>query len=86
MISYDLKRPGQDYTTLIKEIKSLGSSWCHALQSTWLVDTLKSAEQVRAALKGHMDTNDLILVVDITRDDYSGYLDQEIVDWLRTHM
>ncbi|MET7917577.1 hypothetical protein ABZU45_16850 [Streptomyces avermitilis] len=85
MISYDLKKPGQDYTTLIKEIKSLGS-WCHALKSTWLVDTPKSAEQVRATLKAHMDADDLILVVNVTGANYSGYLDEEVVAWLRTHM
>ncbi|MEV7979417.1 hypothetical protein [Streptomyces sp. NPDC086519] len=86
MISYDLKKPGQDYETLIKEIKALGSSWCHALKSTWLVETVKSADQVRATLKARMDANDLILVVNVTGDNYSGYLDEEVVAWLRTHM
>ncbi|MFJ4786031.1 hypothetical protein [Streptomyces sp. NPDC088794] len=86
MISYDLKKPGQDYTTLIKQIKSLGSSWCHALESTWLVATQKSADQVRGTLKSYMDANDLILVVNVTSDDYSGYLEDEVVKWLRTHM
>ncbi|MEU9388611.1 hypothetical protein AB0D86_01240 [Streptomyces sp. NPDC048324] len=85
MISYDLKKPGQDYTTLIKEIKSLGS-WCHALKSTWLVDTLKSSQQVHSALRAHMDSNDLILVVNITNDDHAGYLDDEVVKWIRQHM
>ncbi|MFF4885241.1 hypothetical protein ACFY2D_20665 [Streptomyces nigra] len=47
---------------------------------------MKSADQVRAALKAHMDANDLILVVNVTGDNYSGYLDEEVVAWLRTHM
>jgi hypothetical protein len=86
MISYDLKKPGQDYATLIKAIKSISGDWCHPLESTWVVPTSLSAVQVRDRLKPYMDSNDSILVVNITNDDYSGYLDDRAVTWLRTHM
>lgn len=33
-----------------------------------------------------MDANDLIVVVNITGDNYSGYLDEEVVARLRLHM
>lgn len=36
-ITYDLRKPGQDYTPLYEAIKALGTSYKHDMQSTWLV-------------------------------------------------
>lgn len=62
IISYDLRRPGQDYSSLHDAIKGLGA-WWHHLESTWLVVTNRTAAQVRDALAPEMDGNDKILVV-----------------------
>jgi hypothetical protein len=61
-ISYDLRRPGQDYESLHEAIKRLGT-WWHHLESTWVVVTNMSATQVRDALTRELDANDKILVV-----------------------
>lgn len=61
-ISYDLKKPGQNYDSLYDAIRKLGVTW-HGLESTWLVDTQLSTQQVAAMLRGHIDPNDYLLVV-----------------------
>ncbi|MFD4543987.1 hypothetical protein [Streptomyces bauhiniae] len=86
MIGYDLNKPGQNYTTLINEIKALGS-WCHPLESTWVVSTTKSASQVRDTLKGFVDTNDELLVMDVTGTGWASYnLDTRVAEWLQVNL
>ena len=64
VISYDLDKPGQNYVGLTARLTQLGafrvqfSQW--ALASTW------TAVQLRDDLKTYLDTNDRLLVVEVT--------------------
>ena len=82
-VSYDLRKPGRDYTLLHKKIKDLGA-WWHYLDSTWLVKTSKSAEQIAESLRAAIDQNDRLLVINVGRD-YAGWLENEAWEWLRDH-
>lgn len=84
LISYDLKAPGQNYTQLYEEIKSLGD-WRHPMESTWVVHTGNelSAKTIRERLQRNMDERDLILVVNISESDYSGWLATSFWDWYK---
>lgn len=81
-INYDLKRPGQNYDALHDAIKNCGS-WWHFLGSTWLVDTSLNASGIWDRLAPHVDKNDFVLVIGVTRD-YSGWLPQEAWDWIKS--
>lgn len=60
-ISYDLDKPGQDYTDLINAIEKLDGK--RILFSDWLVGTTRyTAEQLRDYLLQFMDGNDRIFV------------------------
>lgn len=65
MIGYDLNKPGKDYGPLVEAIKALGA-WWHHLDSTWLVKCEKTATDVRDALRTQLDSNDELLVLDVT--------------------
>lgn len=79
-IDYDLKRPGQNYEALHEAIKSFGA-WWHYLDSTWMVDTSLNAAGVWKKLEPHVDGNDYLLVIGVTRD-YQGWLPKEAWDWI----
>lgn len=79
-INYDLKRPGQNYQALYDAIKSCGATW-HYLGSTWLVDTTLTTGQLWAALAPHVDKNDSVLVIGVTRN-YQGWLPKDAWDWI----
>lgn len=81
LVTYDLNRPGQNYQSLYDAIESYGS-WAKPVESVWLVDTHKSAEQIYNGLRQHIDENDSILVVETGRDR-AGWLPKEVWDWLR---
>lgn len=83
LISYDLIRaPEKDYTHLIAHLKGY-SKWARPLESVWLVKSPLTAEQVRNAARAHMDANDKMLVVDITKRAAAWVnLSQEVSTWI----
>ncbi|MBX4188286.1 MAG: hypothetical protein KW793_04105 [Candidatus Doudnabacteria bacterium] len=82
LITYDLNKPQQNYNQLYEEIKKLGS-WWHYLDSTWLVDTQLSPQQVWELIAPKVDKNDSVFVVRIT-SSHSGWLNQEAWDWINS--
>lgn len=67
LISYDLNRPEQNYSDLIGYLKSFSTRW-HHLDSFWLVKTELTAKEVRDQAWSHMDSDDELLVIDVTGD------------------
>ena len=48
-------------------------SWWHHLDSTWLIKTNRSAVQVRDELKPLIDSNDELLVIEVTSDSAAWF-------------
>ena len=83
IIGYDLRRPGQNYDSLIKQIKELGS-WWHGLDSTWIIKTNQTATQIRDVLRQHIDSNDRLLVAELTGNAaWTGSMSDTAAKWLR---
>lgn len=83
-ISYDLSQPGQKYAGLIEEIKR-SPGYLHCLESTWLVSTAETAEQVFQRLSPNLDKNDSILVIEVVKN-YQGWLSKEKWEWINQHV
>ncbi|MER0217466.1 MAG: hypothetical protein DU481_15165 [Nitrosomonas sp.] len=81
-VSYDLNKQGQNYHALYEELKKL--PWAHPLDSTWLIATSESAQQLSDRLRKHLDNNDFILVIEVT--NYAGWLNKDIWDWIRNNI
>lgn len=82
MIGYDLKRPGRNYPELFRAIENLAASRWHCLDSTWLIETGRSAENIRDTLVPHIDANDRLLVDRVYGTWASWHLPENCVDWL----
>ncbi|MBI4207197.1 MAG: hypothetical protein HY527_19420 [Betaproteobacteria bacterium] len=80
LITYDLKRPGQDYAELYAEIKKAGT-WWHHLGSTWIIETTSSPKHWYERLAPHIDGNDNLIIFEIT-SNYYGWAPQKAWDWL----
>ena len=83
-INYDLKKPGQNYEALYQAIKGCGD-WWHHLGSTWLVDTSLDANGIYNHLAPHVDKNDFILVIGVTRN-YQGWLPEQAWEWINSRV
>jgi CRISPR/Cas system-associated endoribonuclease Cas2 len=59
-ISYDLNRPGQDYSSLISALETLGAK--RYQKSAWLLTTTASATEIVNALSSHIDKTDSLFV------------------------
>ena len=81
LITYDLKKPGQDYTSLHNTIKS-ADSWWHYLESTWLIKTNQDPSVWTDKIKRVIDPNDYLFIVDISGKSYNGWLPQKAWDWI----
>jgi hypothetical protein len=66
LITYDLDKPGQDYNAIHAKIKSLGR-WYYPQQSVFYIHTGLSPEQAHNAIATVMDSNDKLIVVNITK-------------------
>lgn len=62
IISYDLCRPGKDYSSLYKAIKSF-PGWGRLTESTWAIVCSGSVVQIRDYLMQYMDANDRLVVI-----------------------
>jgi len=65
LISYDLDKPGQDYTDLIKAIEQIGG--VKTLFSEWFVVTqTMNAKTIFDRLSPFVDSNDRLLVLGLS--------------------
>lgn len=71
-ISYDLNSPGQNYDSVIDEIKKLGR-WAKVQKSLWYVNSNLSAYQARDQVWAKMDRNDSLIVVDAKNNMAAWY-------------
>ena len=83
-VSYDLNKAGQNYANLYEELKN-SQSWWHYLDSTWLISTPETAEQLFQRMKPHIDNNDSMLVIGVT-SARSGWLTNDAWEWLTKHL
>lgn len=63
LMTYDLDKPGQNYTGLIAALTSAGA--VRILLSTWVIQTTESHAQVRDRYRRYIDANDRLFVTDV---------------------
>lgn len=87
LICYDLNKEGQNYKKLIEEIKKMANGYWHHLDSTWIICTEANAKMICNQLKQFMDSNDELLVSEITKlgSSWTGF-NKSGTDWLEQHI
>ena len=80
VVSYDLRKPGQDYKGLFDELQA-SPGWWHYLESTWLIATSESANELYDRLRKHLDRDDSILVIQ-AGGDRQGWLPKKAWEWI----
>ena len=88
LISYDLIGPEtrEDYIRLINHIKSF-TYWAKPLKSVWFIKTDKGIAEVRNELKQYTDSNDKILVIDVTNANWgTSNISAQVTDWMKNNI
>lgn len=78
IVSYDLCKPGRDYSSLLARLRALGG--VRPLESYWILKGTYTADALRDDLRQHIDANDRLLVYDTSagRWAWSGTLKTDI--------
>ena len=84
LVSYDLRKPNQNYEGLFEELKR-SPAWWHYLDSTWLISTSESAAQIYHRLAIYINPPDNILIIQVTKD-YYGWLPKEAWAWIKQNV
>ncbi|MFA7302083.1 MAG: hypothetical protein WC069_07260 [Candidatus Shapirobacteria bacterium] len=84
LVTYDLKKPGKDYTSLYNLLKT-APHWWHYMESVWIIQTTETVDMWNTKIAAVIDQNDLVLIVDITKRPRQGRLIKEAWDWIRTN-
>lgn len=85
IISYDLRKPGQNYEDLIVAINNYDC--CKINKSDWLIRTYASCKVVRDELMEYIDSNDTLFVAELSNKPgwwASFGLDKNAVNWLNS--
>ena len=85
LISYDLKKPDRDYSSLYEAIKNAGCNWWHYLESVWIINTDLTPGVCSDLIRSSMDEDDSLFVVDITGKAHQGWLPSKAWDWFKTN-
>lgn len=80
LITYDLNSPGQKHQKLHSFITE-HFPYAKLSESSFAVKSKKSSEQVFDLVKGYIDSNDDLFVIQLTRP-YSGYGEKNVIKWL----
>lgn len=83
-ISYDLRKQ-RNYDALYERLKSYGT-WCHALESSWVIVTTQSAVQIRDYLSQALDRDDGLLVTRLQGEAAWAGLGSEVTNWLKQQL
>lgn len=83
-ITYDLRQPGRDYSNLFEAIKK-SPRWWHYLESTWIIVTEETANQVWERISSAIDKNDFLLIIEV-RDNVQGWLPKDAWDWIHQNI
>jgi hypothetical protein len=86
LITYDLKKPARDYSTLFVGIQSFGT-YAHVLESVWIIKSDLSALQVRDYLKRYLDGDDKIFVTGIIPREWASVnLAPNTITWMQQQL
>ncbi len=84
LVSYDLRAPGRNYQNLHDYLDSF-PSWAKPLESVWLIETTLTAAQLRDGAVKHIDTNDQIFVVEVTKQPAAWKnLATNVINWINS--
>jgi len=88
LISYDLRIPetAEDYKRIIKHIESY-QYWAKPLKSVWFIKTSKDQSAIRDELKVLSDSNDGILVINVTNKGWATVgIDSKVTNWMKNNI
>jgi CRISPR/Cas system-associated endoribonuclease Cas2 len=84
LVTYDLNSPGQKHAKVLELIKS-SNNWERLSESSYVINTSLSPDQVYKHFEKLLDTNDNIWIISLKKP-YSGFGSKKVIDWLDNNL
>lgn len=84
IVAYDLNAPGQNYKKMTEALEAYGTNQKKILETTWLLKTRKSAQEIYDDLTRNLDSNDYIIVIEVVPSNKQGWLPKAAWEWLNS--
>ena len=85
IITYDLKEEGQNYTEILKRIKSYGT-WAKLGRSEYIVVSNQTHTEIRDYLKGALDLNDALFVGTLNAPAAWSGMPENVSKWIISNL
>ncbi|MFD1794726.1 SinR family protein [Paracoccus aurantiacus] len=90
LVGYDLNREGSNYSeknkALIELIKDEANGYWHHLDSSWIINSSKTATLLRDRFKTVLDDDDELLVIKVSAPAAWHGFNKSGSDWLVKHI
>jgi len=83
LVSYDLNKPGQKHSALLKDIKEY--PWARLSESSYAIKTSSTASTIYNSLKKHIDNSDNLYIINIKKP-YDGFGSKDVINWLDSNL
>lgn len=83
LVTYDLNKPGKDYSDLLKTIKSY--SWARLSESSYAISTDSTPQTIYGQLEPYLDSNDTLYVITLKKP-YAGVGPKDVNNWLASNL
>lgn len=86
LIVYKLNDYKTDYSIISEKIKSY-SNWAKPFDRTWLINTDRSAVEIRDGLAASINRRGRILVIDVSGSAWAtSMVDNKVNDWMHKNV
>lgn len=86
LVTYDLNKPGKDYSTLYTALRQYDYIRDNGLDSVWFVSTNWTANQIYEHLRVHLDRTDRIIITQMRGGEHQGWMHQNIWAWINARL
>jgi hypothetical protein len=86
LVTYDLKKPGQNYDEFYKVIKT--HPWAKLSESSYAIVTDEAPKVIYAKLYSHIDGGDQLFIMTLANSWWGRASDQtpEVMTWLKKYL
>ena len=86
LITYDLNKPGKDYTSLYLALRQYQFIRDTGLDSVWFVSTQLTPGQIYEHLRHHLDISDRIFITQIQGGTHQGWMNADVWAWINARI
>jgi hypothetical protein len=83
LVTFSLRNPNKDYSQFLVTLRGNAQQWWHFIEQSCVVTTFHDVDTYSKLLLPHIEKTDSLLVVEITPNQFQGWLPKEAWDWLK---